>query len=47
MADSSENKNQKRSFAEHSDILANVKGIILDIEGTTAPISFVRVSFIF
>lgn len=42
MADSAEYQNQKRSFAEHSDILANVKGIILDIEGTTAPISFVR-----
>ncbi len=43
MADTIENQNQKRSFIEQSDILNDVKGIILDIEGTTTPITFVRV----
>ena len=43
MADTLENQNQKRSFTEQSDILSDVKGILLDIEGTTTPISFIRV----
>lgn len=39
-----ENHGQKRPAAEQQDILEGVKGVLLDIEGTTTPISFVKVN---
>lgn len=39
--------NQKRSFQELESILAGIKAIVLDIEGTITPISFVKVKFLF
>lgn len=37
--------NQKRSYQELDSILEGVKAIVLDIEGTITPISFVKVGF--
>ena len=35
---------QKRSAEEAESLLVGVKSIVFDIEGTTTPISFVKVS---
>ena len=37
---------EKRSHPDSQDVLEGVKAVLLDIEGTTTPISFVKVSFI-
>ena len=45
LSDIMENHGQKRTVSEQADILEGVKVVLLDIEGTTTPISFVQVGY--
>jgi len=40
-----ESPTKKRSAPEEQDILDKVKAVLLDIEGTTTPLTFIKVIF--